>query len=468
MSAALVPTFTRRLTGEGRAAAWRLGNIVINALVCVTLALVALGILFTPSLVTVFAERYAEVPGKIDLTVALARLTFPFLTLVAVAAACMGMLNSLRRFFVPALSPAMFNVAAILLIPALVPLFHAIGIQPIFAAGVAALVGGVGQVAIQWLVLRREGFRYHFVIAPRDSGLRDILVLMGPGTVGLAAVQVNLLVNMLLATAEGPGAISWLGYAFRLMYMPMGLFGLSIATAALPSLSRHAAVDDHAAMRSTLSSGLRMMLILNLPATIGLIALAGPIVSLLFERGSFNAADTAATATALVFYAPGLLGYSAVQIAVPSFYAIRESRTPVIVSAATIAVNVALNLTLVRVMGYRGLALGTAVSAIINATALLWVLRRRVGGLDGRRMAVTFAKVLVAGLVMGIGAWTTERWLHLVVPGASTLARLARVGTAIATGLVILAACARVLRLAEFDEARRLVLRRIASPRQAH
>jgi putative peptidoglycan lipid II flippase len=467
MSAAFVPTFTRRLTTQGRAAAWQLGNVVINALVGVTLAFVVLGILFARPIVTVFAEHYASVPGKIDLAVALARLTFPFLTLVAVAAACMGMLNSLRRFFIPALSPAMFNIATILVVPALVPVFNAVGSQPIFAAGVATLVGGFGQIALQWPVLRREGYRYRMTVAPRDPGLHEILVLMGPGTVGLAAVQINVLVNMLLATSQGAGAISWLGYAFRLMYMPIGLFGLSIATAALPSLSRHAADDDLDAMRRTLSSGLRMMLIMNLPATIGLIALAQPIVSLLFERGSFTAVDTAATATALVYYAPGLLGYSAVKIAVPSFYAIHESRTPVLVSAATVAVNVAMNLALVRVMGYRGLALGTAVSAIFNAAALLWLLRRRLGDLDDRRMAVTFGKVLVAALVMGAGAWAAERWLHLLVPGVSTFSRLVRVTGAIASGLVLLAASARALRLAEFDEVLRLVLQKIAGRRNA-
>jgi len=465
MSAAFVPTFTRQLAAEGRDRAWRLGNIVINALVLVTFGLVLLGMIFTRPLVTVFAERYAEVPGKIELAIALARIMFPFLMLVAVAAAFMGMLNSLRRFFLPALSPATFNFAAILVIPALVPVLRANGIQPIFAVAVATLVGGLAQMGVQWPALRREGFRYRPILAPSDRGLREILVLMGPGTVGLAAVQVNLLVNMLLATGEGAGAISWLNYAFRLMYMPIGLFGLSIATAALPSLSRHAARDDLAAMRTTLSSSLRLMLILNVPATVGLIALARPIVSLLFERGSFTAADTAATAAALIFYAPGLLGYSAVKIAVPSFYAVHDSRTPVLVSVATMVINVAMNVTLVRVLGYRGLALGTGVSAIVNAGALLWLLRNRLGGLDERRIATSFVKVLVASLVMGAAAWGAEQWLQHVLPGISTLARLARVGLSILAGMVVLAAGSRALGLAEFNEALRLVVARLSGPR---
>lgn len=462
ISAAFVPAFTRRLTVRGREQAWRLGNTVLNALGLVTLALVALGILCAQPLVSVFADDYRHVPGKIELAIDLARLMFPFLTLVALAAACMGMLNSLRRFFVPALSPAMFNLAAIAVIPLLVPVLRANDTAPIFAAAVATLVGGVAQIAIQWPVLRREGFRYRPVFAPRDPDLREILLLMGPGILGLAAVQVNLLVNMLLATSQGEGAISWLGYAFRLMYMPIGLFGLSIATAALPSLSRDAARADLHGMRATLSSGLRMMLILNVPATVGLMVLATPIVALLFERGSFTPADTAATATALLFYAPGLVGYSAVKIAVPSFYAIGESRVPVLVSALTVALNLLVNLTMVRALGYRGLALGTAVSAIFNAALLLMLLRRRLGGLDGRRIGASFARILVASIVMGFAVWATDRWLATVLPGASTFARLTRVSVSIASGLAVLAACARALRVAEFEEALRLVAARLA------
>ena len=462
MSAAFVPAFTRRLAIGGRAEAWRLGNIVINALVLVTLLFVALGIIFTRPLVTILAGKYAEVPGKIELSIDLARMMFPFLTLVAVAAACMGMLNSLRRFAVPALAPAMFNVVAIVVIPLLVPVLEARGSAPIRAAALATLIGGLAQVVVQWPALRREGFRYRPVLALNDPNLREILLLMGPGMLGLAAVQVNLLVNLLLATSQGEGAISWLGYAFRLMYMPIGLFGLSIATAVLPTLSTDAAREDLGAMRATLSRALRLMLVLNVPATVGLVVLRVPIVSLLFERGSFTAWDTAATATALMFYAPGLVGYSTVKIAVPSFYAIHDSRTPVLVSAVTVALNVVINVTMVRVLGYRGLALGTAASAIFNAGALLWMLRRRLGGIDGHRVSVAFFKVLAASLVMGAAAWGAERWLAQVLPGSSTLVQLARVIASICTALVVLAGAARILRLAEYEDARRLLVTRIA------
>ncbi len=467
MSAAFVPTFTRSLTIKGRPEAWRLGSLVINALLVATGAIVVLGMVFADPLTRLFAAEYARVPGKLELTVKLTRIMFPFLTMVAVAAAFMGMLNALHRFFVPALSPAMFNLATIVCGVALVPLMPRLGHEPIVAIAIGALLGGLGQALVQWPLLRREGFRFSPVLDLGDRGLREILMLMGPGTMGLAAVQINLFVNTVLATGEGTGAVSWLNYAFRIMYLPIGLFGVSIATAALPTISRHAARDERAEMRQTISSGLRMMLMLSVPATIGLIALATPIVSLIFERGVFTAADTAATSAALMCYAPGLLGYSAVKIAVPTFYALRDARTPVMVSMASVAFNVMFNIALVRVIGYRGLALGTALAAILNATALLWLLKARIDGLDGVRITVAFVKIVAASVVMGLAAAATEHRLHAVIADAGTWARLVRVTAAIAVGLVVLALAARLFRIHEFNETMRRVVARVVPKSRA-
>jgi putative peptidoglycan lipid II flippase len=391
MTAAFIPTFTGTLTTRGREAAWRLGSLVINALLLFTGVLVVIGIVFARPITGLMAAReFSSVPGKLELTTLLTRLMLPFLTTVAVAVAMMGMLNSLRRFFVPALAPAMFNVATILCALFLVPLMPAIGLPGIAAIAIGTVLGGLGQIALQWPVLRREGFRYRPLLDLRDPELRQILRLMGPGTLGLAAVQINVLVNSYLATTQEQGAVTFLTVAFRLMYLPIGLFGVSIATAALPEIARYAAVDDRSAIRSTVSQGIRMMLMLNVPATVGLMVLSSPIIAFLLERGRFTPDDTAATAAALLFYAPGLLGYSAVKLASPTFYSLRDSRTPVIVSVATVLINLGLNIALVRVLGFRGLALGTALAAIFNAAALLWLLRRRLDGIDGRRIATAF------------------------------------------------------------------------------
>jgi len=461
MSAAFVPTFTRTLTLQGRERAWHLGNLVINALLVATAFVVLCGLLFAWPLTTAFAARYASVPGKLELTVTLTRIMFPFLVMVAVAAALMGMLNSLHKFFLPAFSPAMFNVGSIVCTLALVPVMPSLGLPRIVAPAIGVLVGGFLQAAVQWPQLRREGFRYRPEIDVKDEGLRQVLVLMGPGVIGLAAVQINLLVNTILATSEGTGAVSWLGYAFRLMYMPIGLFGVSIATASLPSLSRHAARNDFGEMRATLSKGLRLMLMLNVPATVGLIALATPIVALIFEHGKFTTSDTAATASALMCYAPGLVGYSTVKMAVPSLYALKDSRTPVMVSMGSVLLNVVLNVVLVQFLSFRGLALGTAVSAICNALVLLWILRGRLGGIDGTRLGVAFGKISLAAVIMGVAARGTD-WLVADWLPAHTIPVLGlRVFASIGVALAVLDVTARAFRIEEFLESRATVLARL-------
>jgi putative peptidoglycan lipid II flippase len=460
MSAAFVPTFTRQLTLQGRESSWRLASSVINALLLITGAIVVLGMIFAEPLVRFYAPQYSEVPGKIELTIFLARIVFPFLTLVAVAAVLMGMLNSLGHFFVPALSPAMFNVAGILMMLALIPYAPSLGVEPITIVAIATLVGGIGQLAIQWPPLRKEGFRYQPVLDYKDEGLRRMLLLMGPGTLGMAATQINVFVNTQLATGQGTGAVSWLDFAFRLMYLPIGLFGVSIATAATPAISRMVAEQDFGRIRSTLANALGLMFFLNLPATIGLIMLARPIVAVIFEHGEFTESDTFATAAALQFYAIGLLGYSIVRIISPTFYALGRSRIPVMVSAGSVIANVALNVTLVQFLGYRGLALGTSITAILNACIQLFLLRREIHGIEGTRILRSFGRVMIASAVMGAATWITYQLMLSALPGASLIAQIIRLSVTIGVSLAALAGVAQLLHIPEFAEARDMVMRR--------
>lgn len=462
MSAAFVPAFTRRLKQQGKDAAWKLGNQLINALLVVTGLLVLLGIFYARPLTELIAGDYAAVPGKLELTATLTRILLPFLSLVAVAAALMGMLNSLNRFFIPALSPAMFNVGVILSAFLLVPFAPALGLHPIVAIAIGMLLGGLGQIAIQLPSLRREGFRYRLQLDPADQGLREILRLMGPGTLAGAAVQINLLVNTILAAGEGTGAVSWLSYAFRLMYVPIGLFGVSIATATLPAVSRHAAQDDQEGMRQTIADALRMMLMLIIPALVGLIVLAEPIVQVIFERGSFAPTDTAATAAALVFYAPGLLGYSAVRIALPCFYALKDSVTPTVISVVSVALNLGLNLVLVQWMGYRGLALGTSIAALVNAALLCILLGRRIGTLGSGRLLAAFWKIAVAAGLMGAAVVGVHGGLEAVWPQDGLLPALGRLATSIAAGVAVLACAARLLGIQDWNQAMERVGARFA------
>ena len=460
MSAAFVPTFTHELTVGGKPRGWALANSVVTVLVLITGLLVAVAIVFAEPLVRLFAPDFADIPGKLELTVLMARIMGPFLTLVAVAAVFMGMLNALGHFFVPALSPAMFNVATIVIVASCVPLAPSLGLQPIVLVAIATLIGGLGQLLIQWRPLRTEGFSYRPRLDIRDPALRRVLLLMGPGTVGMAATQINVLVNTQFAAGEGTGAVSWLDYAFRVMYLPIGLFGVSIAAASTPALARLAAAADMTRMRTSIASALALMLVLNLPATVGLIVLAVPIVALIFEHGRFTAADTVATARALQFYAIGLVAYSVVRIVSPAFYALRSSRVPVVASVISVVVNIALNVVLVRVMGYAGLALGTSLAAIVNAAVQVMLLRRQLQGIEGRRVMVTFVKVVAAAVAMGIGAWYAELLLRNLFPGASVPRQAARLAAAIVVALAILTAAAAALRLREFHDARDVVLGR--------
>jgi putative peptidoglycan lipid II flippase len=470
MSAAFVPTFTRYLKRDGREAAWRLGSQTINGLLVITGVFVVLGILFADPLVGIYASDWrTEQPGTFRLTVLLTQVNMPFLALIAVAAAMMGMLNGLRLFFVPSLSPALYNVCFIVASVTLTPLFIASGIEPTMSLSIGMLVGGLAQVVVQWPTLRREGYRHQWVLDRHDPGFREVLLLMGPGVIGAAAAQINLLVNTSLATetANGTGAVAGLGYAFRLMYMPIGIFSVSVATAAVPELARAAAARNHVEMRSTLSWALRLMLMLSVPATVGLMVLSEPIVRLIYEYNAFDADSSAIVTAALLFYAPGIIGYSVVKIAAPAFYSLQDARTPIMASLVSVATNLVLNLWLNSVMGYRGLALGTAIAANVNAALLLWFLSKKMDGVDARRVGVALLKIAVASAVMGVAAFWAEAAIEAAwgPTGPSTwsrvLPRMLGVAGGITAGIGVLAAMSVVLRIEEFRMAMARVRARI-------
>jgi len=328
------------------------------------------------------------------------------------------------------------------------------------ALSAGMLGGGLAQIVAQWPALRREGYRHRWTLNFRDPVLREVLVLMGPGTLGVAAAQINLLVNTWLATSVH-GAPASLRFAFQLMYLPIGIFGVSVATATIPDLARHAAEGAHEKMVTTVSWGIRLMIVLSVPAIVGLIVLASPIVELIYLRGQFDSASTRMTTGALAFYAPGILGYSIVKIASPSFYSLREARTPVLVSMATIAVNLALSVWLNSIYSFKGLALGTAIAANVNAGLLLFLLSRRLGSGDFPRILRTFVKTSIAAAAMGVAAYYSQAWLQSVFSGPFFWNRLIRVGGAIGVGLGVLALMAHLLKVEEFGAAMSRILTRV-------
>jgi putative peptidoglycan lipid II flippase len=235
----------------------------------------------------------------------------------------------------------------------------------------------------------------------------------------------------------------------------------------VPAIARHAARDDIPGMRHEVANGIAMMTVLNVPATLGLIVLARPIIAMLFERGAFAPRDTDATAAALVCYAIGLIGYSVVKVVSPTFYALHESRKPVMVSAASVLVNAALNIMFVRRFGYLGLAVGTSLTALLNASVLLHMLRRRLGGIEGTRLLGVFGRTLAASVVMGAAAFALDEWLIQVLPGRSLLMELVRVGTAISGSLVVLLAASWLVGLHEIKDVLRALTARVRRPRRS-
>jgi len=459
LSAAFVPTYVQALIREGREAAFRLARRLATVVVLLLLAVVVLGVVFAGPLVTALAPGFRLTPGKVEATVLLTRVMMPFLPLVSLAALAMGMLNAEEKFGYPAFSPAMFNVATVawglvLLALSVPPEQVALG----WALG--TLMGGAAQFLVQVPPLWKMGFRYRPDWAPMDPGLRQVGRLMAPATIGLAAVQINIFVNSYFASYE-PGAVSWLTYAFRILYLPIGVFGVAAGTVAASGLARRAAAGDLDGVRSTLLRSLSMLAFLTLPATAGLLVLAEPIVRLLYERGQFNAASTEGTAAALTCYTLGLCAYTGVKVLAPAFYALGTPRVPLLASGLAVATNLGVNLVLFRPFGFRAVAVGTALGSIINAAFLAMVFERRVGGLRGQGLASRLLRMAVAALVMAPVAWLSAKALGSALGSRGLMAQAVTGILPVVGGMVVYGALAWLLKVPEASALIEVVRRRV-------
>jgi putative peptidoglycan lipid II flippase len=453
LSAAFVPTFTDYLTNRPREEAFLLANRVITVLSLLLGAIVLAAMAWPDPLVHGLAPGFGLEEQR--LTILMTRIMLPVLPLVSLAAVCMGMLNASGRFATPALAPAMFNVAAILT-GAVLAVLGLPERQVVIGWSVGTLLGAGAQLFLQVPALRRTGFRWRPRLGFGDPGVRRVGSLMAPATIGLAATQVNIMVSTMFASHEA-GANTWLSYAFRLLYLPIGVFGVAVGTAATAGLARKAAERDMDGLRDILRQALRLVAFLTIPSTIGLIVLARPIVRLLFEHGRFTAADTRATAAALVFYSVGLFAYSAVKALAPAFYALERPRVPVMASLSAVATNLALNLSLYPVLRFRGLALGVAAAAVVNSGVLFVVFQRRYGGLLRRDLLLLLAKVSAASLVMGVVVWGSALLLERVVTTRSLSAAAVIALAPVAVGVLAYGAACLALGIQEVDVARRLL-----------
>src|SRR5512133_103092 len=423
LSSAFVPTFAECRRHRGPEAAVALANAVLGAILVLVGGLTLAGILWAGPLVALIAPGFA--PEQALLAARMTRIMMPFLLLVSLAALAMGMLNAQARFAAPAIAPALFNVGSIAVGLGL----WASGWPPeraVVGWSVGTMVGGLLQLAIQVPQLLALGYRLRPRLSRadlRDTGVRRIGRLMGPAVIGLSATQVNIVVNTWFASHE-VGANSWLQFAFRLMQLPLGVFGVAIATVAGAGVAQRAAAKDMAAVQATLGSALRHVAFLNVPSAVGLAVLAHPIIALIFQHGRFGAADTDATAQALLCYALGLYGYSAVKVLAPAYYALDDTRVPVVGSILGMLSNVALNAALCPRLGFRGVALGTSLAATANFAVLAVAWHRRHGGLGGAGLGQHLARVGAACIPLALAAWGAWRGLDRVLPPGGVVRQL--------------------------------------------
>jgi putative peptidoglycan lipid II flippase len=451
LSQAFVPTFKAALKKGGTEAAYRLGNRVAGTLLAVIGTITIVAAAAAPEIVQVMAADFADTPGKFETTVLLTRIMLPFLAVVSLAAVAMGMLNAQNRYATPALAPATFNLVCIA--AGLILWWLGLdGRTVVIGWAAATLLGGCAQLGIQIPALWRQGWRPRLGLdlTLRDPDVRRVAMLMVPAVAGLAAVQVNVFVNTIFATQED-GAAAWLNYAFRFLQLPIGVFGVAIATVSTTRFADAAADGNRERMAEQLGEGLRLVAFLTVPATVGLVVLADPIISLIYQHGRFGISDTRATVAALELYSLGLVAYAAVKVVAPSFYALGLSRLPMMASMGAVAGNLALNITLHPFFGYRVLALGTALAATLNFGILYGSFHRRIAPVPHRALLGHLARVSLAAAIMGGAAWACHLGLTGLLDPRNLVSRFALALMPVLVGVAVYAACARALHIAELD-----------------
>jgi putative peptidoglycan lipid II flippase len=413
LSTAFVTVFSRTIVTEGEQAAWRLANKVMTLATVFMSLITLLGVASAPWIVGFIAPGFDA--DKAAMTTTLVRVMYPFILLVSLAALVMGMLNARNIFGMPAMASSFFNLGSIIGGVAvgwwLDPSF---GPRALLGLAVGTLIGGSLQLGVQLPSLRRAGFSFRPDWRWRTEGVRNMLTLMGPAIIAASSVQVNVLVNSMFASQLGDGPIAWLNNAFRLMQLPLGLFGVALGTVALPVLARLAANQHMGQFRTELARAMRLSFVLTIPATIGLMVLAEPIMSVLYQHGKFTAYQTAQAAGALQLYAIGLCAYATMKVLVNAFYAVDKRRTPMLVSLAAIALNALLCWLFVTRLGWghRGLAASTACIATFNFALLYVLMHRHLRTLDTRLLLRTLLKVLLCGAVLALTAWAGRHyWL---------------------------------------------------------
>jgi len=442
LTSSFIPIFTDEMSRRDRAALKALASSVFTLFALVLAALSIIGIIFSREIVWAMAPGFLSDPGKFELTVSLTRWMFPYMFFVGLMGIAMGVLNSHKHFTAPALSPVLFNLSIIASIFAIAPFLD----SPVYALVVGVLAGGVFQLLLQFPFMGKIGMLPRPSFWFRDSAIRKIFALMGPAAFGIGVYQLNIFVTMWFASALQEGAVSYLYYAGRLMELPLGVFGVSVTTAVLPSLSEQVTRKDWEGFKGSLSFAVRIVNFVMIPATIGLLVLSYPIIELLFRRGEFTSADAAGTATALFFYAFGLVPVAIARILTSVFYSLKDTMTPVWIALVAFVFNALFCYLLIGPLGHGGLALATTLAAIVNCSILFVVLRRKFGRFGVIGMLASGLKSAGAALVMGLLVYSLA---FATMDEADGVVKAILLGACLGVGVISYVALSRLMGVTE-------------------
>jgi putative peptidoglycan lipid II flippase len=401
LTVAFIPVFTEYLKTKSKESALELAGIALTFLSLVLVLVSLAGVLLSPLIVSLMAPGFLKNPAQFDLAVFLTRVMFPYIFFISLVALCMGILNSLRHFAAPALSPVVLNIAMILC----TLLFHRHFQQPIAALAVGVILGGVLQLALQWPFLIKMGVRlkpnFHF----QHPGMKRIGRLLIPTLVGSGIYQINIFIGTILASVLPKGSVSFLYYADRVVELPLGVFAIAVGTASLPSFSAQVARGLFEEFKRTLSFSLRLILFITIPATVALIALREPIVSVLFQRGAFDAYSTKMTAQALLYYTLGLWAFSVIRVIDSAFFSLQDRRSPLKAAFVSLLVNVGLSILLMFPLKHGGLALATSIASAVNVLMLAFILRKKIGDFLDSKFYSSLGKTCFASALMAISIY---------------------------------------------------------------
>ncbi|HEX7261492.1 MAG TPA: murein biosynthesis integral membrane protein MurJ, partial [Luteolibacter sp.] len=471
LSQAFVTTFSKKLKADGDESAWALAS-KMTTLAAVFMSLVTLlGILAAPwivELLTAFSRSKVSTrsydPGEITLMVTMVRVMYPFILLVSLAALAMGILNAKNVFGMPALSSCFFNIGSMIGGAAIgYWMDPSWGPRSLIGFSIGVVIGGLAQLVCQFPALWRVGYRFKADFHWRDAGVRQILRLMGPAVISSSVVQINVMVNSSFAYGLVEGSVSWLSYAFRVMQLPIGVFGVAVATVTLPALSRAAIGGISDEFRPTLAKGLRLVAFLVIPSALGLAFLAEPIISVLFERGKFHGIDRIQTAAALRAYGYGLVFYAWLKVLQPAFYAIDKRWFPMLVSFLALGINLGFNYLFVVILrwSHESLALTTSISAAVNFLLLFFAMRKFTGDLGSGELLVLLGKLTLAGAVMAGICMIANRYLFQDLAGTPLLLKVIYLGGTMAMAAVVYFLAAKLLRVSEAQDALAMITRKL-------